>query len=130
MQSGLTTDQIRELPISQNYSDLQKFIPGVMYNADTFRGPSADAGTVYELGYMAGRGKLCFGYSNDPAVYRGSFIYDASSARDDARRAWSVYLPRFTNGVEIIVNGVEILDSRRDPSARSAWCLLSDVSID
>ncbi len=54
---------------------------------------------------------------NDPAVYSGSFIYDAPSARDDARRAWSVYLPRFTNGVEIIVNGVEILDSRRDPSA-------------
>jgi len=41
LQSGLTTDQIRELPITQNYSDLQKFIPGVMYNADTFRGPSA-----------------------------------------------------------------------------------------
>jgi len=43
LQSGLTTDQIRELPITQNYSDLQKFIPGVMYNADTFRGPSAGA---------------------------------------------------------------------------------------
>jgi len=23
-------------------------------------------GTAYELGYMAGRGKLCLGYSNDP----------------------------------------------------------------
>jgi len=43
LQSGLTTDQIRALPITQNYSDLQKFIPGVMYNADTFRGPSAGA---------------------------------------------------------------------------------------
>ncbi len=43
LQSGLTTDQIRELPITQNYSDLQKFIPGVMYNADLFRGPSAGA---------------------------------------------------------------------------------------
>ena len=27
------------------------------------------AGTVYELGYMAGRGKFCLGYSNDPAIY-------------------------------------------------------------
>jgi len=43
LQSGLTTEQIRELPITQNYSDLQKFIPGVMYNPDTFRGPSAGA---------------------------------------------------------------------------------------
>ena len=34
-----------------------------------FRGPSADAGTVYELGYMAGRGTLCLGYSNDPGSY-------------------------------------------------------------
>jgi len=29
-----------------------------------FRGPSADVGTVYELGYMAARGKVCTGYSN------------------------------------------------------------------
>jgi len=43
LQSGLTTEQIRQLPITQNFSDLQKFIPGVMYNPDTFRGPSAGA---------------------------------------------------------------------------------------
>jgi nucleoside 2-deoxyribosyltransferase len=34
-----------------------------------FRGPGADAGTVYELGFMAGRGKLCLGYCNDPTLY-------------------------------------------------------------
>jgi nucleoside 2-deoxyribosyltransferase len=41
----------------------------IIGNLTPFRGPSADAGTVYELGYMAGRGKLCFAYSNDPALY-------------------------------------------------------------
>ena len=41
----------------------------IIANLTPFRGPSADAGTVYELGYMAGRGKRCFAYSNDPAVY-------------------------------------------------------------
>ena len=41
----------------------------IIANLTPFRGASADAGTVYELGYMAGRGKLCLGYSNDPAVY-------------------------------------------------------------
>jgi nucleoside 2-deoxyribosyltransferase len=41
----------------------------IIANLTPFRGPGADAGTVYELGYMAGRGKLCFGYSNDPADY-------------------------------------------------------------
>jgi nucleoside 2-deoxyribosyltransferase len=41
----------------------------IIANLTPFRGPSADAGTVYELGYMAGRGKLCLGYSNDPSLY-------------------------------------------------------------
>jgi hypothetical protein len=43
LQSGFTTEQIAHLPISQNYSDLQKLIPGVMNTEDTFRGPSAGA---------------------------------------------------------------------------------------
>ena len=41
----------------------------IIANLTPFRGPGADAGTVYELGYMAGRGKFCLAYSNDPAVY-------------------------------------------------------------
>src|SRR5665213_389413 len=41
----------------------------IIANLTPFRGPGADAGTVYELGYMAGRGKLCLGYSNDPSRY-------------------------------------------------------------
>ncbi len=41
----------------------------VIANLTPFRGPSADSGTVYELGYMAGRGKLCLGYSNVPDSY-------------------------------------------------------------
>jgi nucleoside 2-deoxyribosyltransferase len=41
----------------------------IIANLTPFRGPGADPGTVYELGYMAGRGKLCLGYSNDPSLY-------------------------------------------------------------
>jgi nucleoside 2-deoxyribosyltransferase len=41
----------------------------IIANLTPFRGPSADAGTVYELGYMAGLGKYCLGYCNDPALY-------------------------------------------------------------
>src|SRR3954447_15463978 len=41
----------------------------VIANLTPFRGPGADAGTVYELGYMAGRGKRCLAYCNDPAPY-------------------------------------------------------------
>ena len=41
----------------------------IIANLTPFRGPGADAGTVYELGYMAGAGKLCLGYSNDGSIY-------------------------------------------------------------
>jgi nucleoside 2-deoxyribosyltransferase len=41
----------------------------IIANLTPFRGAGADPGTVYELGYVAGRGKLCLAYSNDPAVY-------------------------------------------------------------
>lgn len=41
----------------------------IIANLTPFRGPGADPGTVYELGYMAGRGRLCLGYSNDPDIY-------------------------------------------------------------
>jgi nucleoside 2-deoxyribosyltransferase len=41
----------------------------IIANLTPFRGPGADTGTVYELGYMAGHGKLCLGYSNDPSTY-------------------------------------------------------------
>jgi nucleoside 2-deoxyribosyltransferase len=41
----------------------------IIANLTPFRGPGADPGTVYELGYMAGRGRLCLGYSNDPSSY-------------------------------------------------------------
>ena len=50
---------------------------------------------------------------NDPPRFAGQFIRPAG----DAAHAWSVLLPRFTNGVEVTVNGVVILDSRRDPVA-------------
>src|SRR5581483_9640188 len=46
----------------------------IIANLTPFRGPSADAGTVYELGFMlglrrAGRNKLCLGYSNVALSY-------------------------------------------------------------
>lgn len=43
IQSGLSTEQIQQLPVAQDYKDLQKLIPGVMITNDEFRGPSAGA---------------------------------------------------------------------------------------
>jgi nucleoside 2-deoxyribosyltransferase len=41
----------------------------IIANLTPFRGAGADPGTVYELGYMAGRGKFCLAYCNEPALY-------------------------------------------------------------
>jgi hypothetical protein len=43
VESSITQEEIEGLPILQNYGDLQKLIPGVMYTQDQFRGPSAGA---------------------------------------------------------------------------------------
>jgi signal transduction histidine kinase len=50
---------------------------------------------------------------NEPALYAAHF--DWSHSGDSGE--WSVYVPRFANGIEIVINGVAILDSRRDPTA-------------
>lgn len=54
----------------------------IIANLTPFRGAGADPGTVYELGYMAGRRKFCLAYSNDPATYAdrlGRFAHVASA---------------------------------------------------
>ncbi|PDT91809.1 histidine kinase [Bradyrhizobium sp. Y36] len=49
----------------------------------------------------------------DPPVYAGAFTFRSA----DAASGWSVFLPRFSNAVEVAVNGVVVLDSRRDANA-------------
>ena len=39
--SGISNDQIKLVPVGQEYRDLIKLIPGVQYTQDTTRGPSA-----------------------------------------------------------------------------------------
>jgi nucleoside 2-deoxyribosyltransferase len=41
----------------------------IIANLTPFRGPNADVGTVFELGFMRGRGKPCFAYSNVTAPH-------------------------------------------------------------
>jgi hypothetical protein len=41
IQNALSSGQIQNLPVAQDYKDLQKLIPGVMYTQDATRGPSA-----------------------------------------------------------------------------------------
>jgi len=57
------------LQIFKGLEEMMDAADAIIANLTPFRGPGADPGTVYELGYMAGRGKPCFGYCNDPAPY-------------------------------------------------------------
>lgn len=58
---------------------------------------------------------------NDPPLYTARFDWPGDATKGTTQEGWqggwSVLLPRFTNGVEVSVNGVVILDSRRDPAA-------------
>jgi nucleoside 2-deoxyribosyltransferase len=67
-----------------------------IFNLTPFRGPSADSGTIFELGVMSALGKPCFGYTNDirdfltrvKAFYAAqrqdsALTYDAPKWRDD-----------------------------------------------
>jgi nucleoside 2-deoxyribosyltransferase len=64
-----TTAKDASLQIFRGNESMMIEADAIIANLTPFRGPGADPGTVYELGYMAGRGKLCLGYSNDPKSY-------------------------------------------------------------
>ena len=73
------------LTIFKSNEAMMESADAIIANLTPFRGPSADAGTVYELGFMAGRGKLCLAYCNDPASYanRVARLYPVTAAPDD-----------------------------------------------
>ncbi len=55
----------------------------VIANLSPFRGPSADAGTIYEIGYARGLGRPIFAYSTDAA---GLLARSLGHVGVDARR--------------------------------------------
>jgi nucleoside 2-deoxyribosyltransferase len=85
------------LNIFKNCEAMMDEACAIIANLTPFRGPGADGGTAYELGYMAARGKLCLGYSNDPAVYA-----------DRVRNFGEV---TFRDGLLVDANGLTVEDS-------------------
>jgi nucleoside 2-deoxyribosyltransferase len=57
-------------------------------NLTPFRGSSADAGTVFELGLMAGLGKRVFGYTNSVQDYLDRTRPRETLSFDSDRKAW------------------------------------------
>jgi nucleoside 2-deoxyribosyltransferase len=61
----------------------------VIANLTPFRGPSADAGTVYELGFMRALGKKLLGYSNVAADFVPRTLgFLGAAAKRDAEGRW------------------------------------------
>ena len=54
---------------------------GGIFNLTPFRGPSADVGTVFELGHMAAMGKPVFAYTNEAGDLLDRLRHDAGVAR-------------------------------------------------
>jgi nucleoside 2-deoxyribosyltransferase len=57
------------IAIAQANEEMMDGCDAVIADMTPFRGPSMDVGTAFEMGYMRGRGKPVFGYSNDPTLY-------------------------------------------------------------
>ncbi len=80
------TKRDRGLAISQIDEQLMESADAIIANLTPFRGIAADPGTVYELGFMCGRGKRPFAYTNVAADhykrtldwYGGKYTTDAA----------------------------------------------------
>jgi nucleoside 2-deoxyribosyltransferase len=66
-------------------------------NLTPFRGPGADAGTVFELGLMVGLGKPVFAYTNDAADYVHRVEVFAPGSRQGLRDPHGLEVEDFGN---------------------------------
>ena len=93
---------------------------GGVFNMTPFRGPSADVGTVFELGYMAAMGKPVFAYSNDARdlidrlrVAPGLARYDEGRHGEDWRDADGMAAEDFGLADNLMLDGTLALQGRR-----------------
>ena len=77
------------LRISQANEAHIRSCDALVANLTPFRGPSADVGTVYELGFMRALGRPVFGYSNVAQRFGGRVLAGlGGAARRRADGAW------------------------------------------
>jgi nucleoside 2-deoxyribosyltransferase len=80
-------DRLDRLIYRENLAMIRRADFGIA-NLTPFRGPSADAGTVFELGLLTGLGKRCFGYSNDADDLLTRTRAHGNATLDPASRIW------------------------------------------
>lgn len=97
-----------------------------IFNLTPFRGPGADAGTVFELGLMHGLGKPVFGYTNAAAT----LLERTPHATRDAAGAWrdrdGLLIEDFGNADNLMLDAC--LHDAGAPIVRAARdCALADL---
>jgi nucleoside 2-deoxyribosyltransferase len=78
------TKRERGLAISAIDESLMNSADAIIANLTPFRGMAADVGTVFELGFMCGRGKIAYAYTNVAADHfkRTADYYSGKVERD------------------------------------------------
>jgi nucleoside 2-deoxyribosyltransferase len=65
-----------------------KSCAAIVANLTPFRGPSADAGTVYEVGFARGLGLKVFGYATVAAAFLERTLVSVGGGRQDTDGSW------------------------------------------
>lgn len=83
-----------------------------VFNLTPFRGPSADVGTVFELGMMTGLGKPAFGYTNIPGDYITRIA--PRQVLDPKAGEWTdeddLHIENYGNADNLMIDGAIALD--------------------
>jgi nucleoside 2-deoxyribosyltransferase len=74
--------------IYQANVDTMKAVDIGIFDLTPFRGISADAGTIFEVGLMVGMGKPVFAYTNMPGDYIDRFGFKQAEPNVNAMIAW------------------------------------------
>lgn len=102
----------------------------VVANITPFRGPSADAGTVYELGYAAALDKLVVAYSADAASDYAARVPalsgDPGAPRDHDDMLIETFDPPLTDNL-MLACGVAALLADAELAIRSAVAMLLEA---
>ena len=98
-----------------------------IFNLSPFRGPGADAGTVFELGLMHGLGKTVFGYTNAAET----LLARTPRTRRDAQGVWhdrdGMLVEDFGNADNLMLDAC--LADTGAPIVRAAkTCALADLA--
>jgi nucleoside 2-deoxyribosyltransferase len=92
-------------------------------NLTPFRGPSADVGTVFELGMLAGFGKSVFGYTNDVHDFLVRIKHTLGAQLDGVKKVWrdsnGMMIENFGNADNLMIDAT-LLDHGRSIVRHSA----------